>query len=81
MCELDELCGLAKKLKEEQDTAAKESIEHHVHKKQAQDVVRVQNEIVEYQWVSDLHTQDSVLLQSRMSQVLLSMKHLKPWMA
>ena len=49
MCELDELRGLAKKLKEEQDTAAKERAEHHLHKKQAEDVVRVQNDIVEYQ--------------------------------
>lgn len=32
MCELYELCGLAKKSKEEQDTVAKERAEHHLQK-------------------------------------------------
>jgi len=34
MCQLEELRGLVKKLKEEQDTAAKARAEHLLHKKQ-----------------------------------------------
>ena len=49
MCELDELHGLAKKLQEERDTAAKERTAHQLSNKQAEDAVRVQKERVEYQ--------------------------------
>jgi hypothetical protein len=48
MCQ-SELCGLAKKLKEDSNTAAKERVEHLLHKKQTKDAVRVLMERVECQ--------------------------------
>jgi hypothetical protein len=49
MCQLEELCGLAKKLKEERDTAAEARAEHLLHKKQAEQVARERKKRVECQ--------------------------------
>jgi hypothetical protein len=49
MCQLEELRGLAKKLKEEQDTAAEAKAEHLLHKKQSKQAARERKERVECQ--------------------------------
>ena len=49
VCQLEELRGLAKKLKEEPDTAAEARAEHLLHKKQAEQAARERKERVECQ--------------------------------
>ena len=50
MCHLEELRGLAKKLKDERDTAANERAEHLLQKKQSEQAARERKETVESQF-------------------------------